>query len=178
MINYRTSRSLIQKCLSLTIKKVSWKVWPDLAKFSHVDKLLNFLTNFFVSKGQILNKRSCHLVTLHEQKAVTRRALLWYFTFQWSTDCTLPTYDDDSVFVLVALANLGCGHFDNRYSSFCKYFVYPTATIQNGSAVLNHFICYLIIYPPFNWRFCVYEEGQFYLLLFKLTASFWSVQTQ
>ena len=34
------------------------------------------------------------------------------------------------------------------YSIFCKYFVYPTATIQNGSAVLNHFICYLLIYPP------------------------------
>ena len=34
------------------------------------------------------------------------------------------------------------------YSIFCKYFVYPTATIQNGSAVLNHFICYLLNYPP------------------------------
>ena len=184
----------------MTIKKVAWRVWPDLAKFSHVDMLLKSLTilrlhYFYRAKFWIhFSKLLCFWAGFLFQRAKywSSNLVIWshctnrkrlqeelYFGISLFTDRLTVLYlpmmmtmslswwlwPTKAVVILII----------GTYSIFCKYFVYPTATIQNGSAVLNHFICYLIIYPPFNWRFCVYEEGQFYLLLFKLTASFWSV---
>ena len=205
MINYRTSRSLIQKCLSLTIKKVSWKVWPDLAKIHHFGIKIKSFKQF--CRGLFSNWQNFESTLANfcafGQIFLFQRAKYWTSDLVIWSHCTNRKRLQEELYFGISLFNdrltvlylpmmmtmsLSWWLWPTKavviliigtYSIFCKYFVYPTATIQNGSAVLNHFICYLLIYPPpFNWRFCVYEEGQFYLLLFKLTASFWSVQTQ